>query len=261
MLNCTAAPWAHRLHLRRHQQFHSMTRSVRNIAHRGASGTFPENTLAAFRAAIEAGAQMCELDVQLTCDRAVVVMHDDTVDRTTDGHGAVADLTLEELKRLDAGARFKDGARRGERVPTLDEVFEAVAGRCALNVELKEAGFERKVAAIMRKWRATGDSMVSSFDWHALEAMRTVDPEIRAGVLAEKDPKKLIGAAVRMRAYSVNPRFDMVTREFCERAHQDGLMVLTWTVDAPELMRYLIDAGVDGIMTNYPERMRALGSG
>jgi glycerophosphoryl diester phosphodiesterase len=238
-----------------------MTRSVRNIAHRGASGTFPENTLAAFRAAIEAGAQMCELDVQLTRDRAVVVIHDDTVDRTTDGHGAVADLTLGELKRLDAGARFKDGARRGERVPTLDEVFEAVAGRCALNVELKEAGFEREVAAIMQKWHATGDSMVSSFDWQALETTRTVDSDILTGVLAEKDPEKLIEAAVRMRAYSVNPRFDMVTSEFCERAHRLGLMVLTWTVDVPELMRYLIDAGVDGIMTNYPERMQSLGSG
>jgi glycerophosphoryl diester phosphodiesterase len=238
-----------------------MTRSVWNIAHRGASGTFPENTLAAFRAAIEAGAQMCELDVQLSRDRAVVVMHDDTVDRTTDGHGAVADLTLEELKRLDAGARFKDGVPRGERVPTLDEVFEAVAGRCALNVELKEAGFEREVAAIMRKWHAAGDSMVSSFDWQALETMRTVDPGIRAGVLAENEPDKMIDAAVRMRAYSVNPRFDMVTAEFCQRAHQRGLMVLTWTVDVPDLMRYLIDAGVDGIMTNYPERMRALGSG
>jgi glycerophosphoryl diester phosphodiesterase len=238
-----------------------MTRSVRNIAHRGASGTFPENTLAAFRAAIEAGAQMCELDVQLTRDRAVVVMHDDTVDRTTDGHGAVADLTLDELKRLDAGVRFRDGARRGERVPTLDEVFETVAGRCALNVELKEAGFEREVAAIMRKWHAEGDSMVSSFDWKALETMRTVDPEIRTGVLAEKQPERMLDAALRMRAYSVNPRFDMVTREFCGRAHQGGLTVLTWTVDAPELMRYLIDAGVDGIMTNYPERMRALGGG
>jgi glycerophosphoryl diester phosphodiesterase len=237
-----------------------MTRSVRNIAHRGASGTFPENTLAAFRGAIEAGAQMCELDVQLSGDRAVVVMHDDTVDRTTDGHGAVADLTLEDLRRLDAGARKKGGAPSGERIPTLDEVFAAVAGRCALNVELKEAGFEREVAAIMRKWNAVGDSMVSSFDWRALETMRAADPDIMVGVLAEKGAEKLIDAALRMCAYAVNPRFDMVTGEFCERAHRGGLMVLTWTVDAPELMRYLIDAGVDGIMTNFPERMTALRS-
>jgi glycerophosphoryl diester phosphodiesterase len=90
---------------------HTMSQQVRNIAHRGASGAFPENTLAAFRSAIEAGAEMCELDVQLTRDRAVVVMHDDTVDRTTDGHGAVGDFTLAELKRLDAGARRRDSWR------------------------------------------------------------------------------------------------------------------------------------------------------
>jgi glycerophosphoryl diester phosphodiesterase len=235
-----------------------MKPSVLNIAHRGASGTFPENTLAAFRAAIAAGAQMCELDVQLTRDRAVVVMHDDTVDRTTDGHGAVAEFNLGELKRLDAGVRFDAGACRGERVPTLDEVFEAVAGRCALNIELKTGGFEREVAAIVRKWNAVGESIISSFEWEALETMRTVDPAIRLGVLAEKDPDATLDAAARMRAFSVNPRFDIATREFCAKAHARGLKVLTWTVDLPEAMRYLIDAGVDGIITNYPERMRAL---
>ncbi|HMD03800.1 MAG TPA: glycerophosphodiester phosphodiesterase family protein, partial [Candidatus Binatus sp.] len=94
-----------------------------NIAHRGASGTFPENTLSGFRAAIDAGADMCELDVQLTRDGAVVVIHDETVDRTTDGKGEVAALTLEEIRRLDAGAKFKGGTVKGERIPTLDEVF------------------------------------------------------------------------------------------------------------------------------------------
>jgi glycerophosphoryl diester phosphodiesterase len=154
--------------------------------------------------------------------------------------------------------RARGGAIHGERVPTLDEVFETTAGRCALNVELKEAGFEREVAAIMRKWNAAGESMVSSFDWRALETMRTVDPEIKIGVLAERRAGRLIDAATRMRAYSVNPRYDMVTREFCERAHANALIVLTWTVDVPEMMRHLIDAGVDGIMTNFPERMRAV---
>jgi glycerophosphoryl diester phosphodiesterase len=238
-----------------------MTPSVLNIAHRGASGTFPENTLAAFRAAVDAGAQMCELDVQLTRDRAVIVMHDDTVDRTTDGHGAVAEFSLNDLKRLDAGARFEGRTGRGEKIPTLDEVFAAVVGRCALNIELKKGGYERDVAAIMRKWSAVGDSMISSFDWDALETMRSVDREIRIGVLTEKDPDATLEAAARMHAMSVNPRFDMASREFCAAAHAQGLKVLTWTVDAPELMRYLIDVGVDGIITNYPERLRSLVSG
>src|ERR1700685_1731994 len=102
-------------------------RAVLNIAHRGASGTFPENTLSAFRAAIDAGADMCELGVQLSRDGSVVVIHDDSVERTTDGKGEIAELTLEDLKRLDAGAKFKGtiktGALKGERIPTLDEVF------------------------------------------------------------------------------------------------------------------------------------------
>src|SRR5579863_4458154 len=108
------------------------------MAHRGASGTFPENTLSAFRAAIDTKADMCELDVQLTRDGALVVIHDDTVDRTTDGTGEVAELTLAELKLLDAGAKFKNGAvkGKGERVPTLDEVFDVTAGKCGLNIEL-----------------------------------------------------------------------------------------------------------------------------
>ncbi len=114
-----------------------------NIAHRGASGTFPENTLSAFRAAIDAGADMCELDVQLTRDGTVVVIHDDTVDRTTDGNGEVAELTLEEIKRLDAGAKFKGGALKDERIPTLDEVFALTTGKCGLNIELKGAGVEQ----------------------------------------------------------------------------------------------------------------------
>jgi glycerophosphoryl diester phosphodiesterase len=231
-------------------------RAILNIAHRGASGSFPENTLSAFRAAIDAGARMCELDVQLTRDGAVVVIHDETVDRTTDGTGAVAGLTLAELRRLDAGAKFKGGAHRGERIPTLDEVFTATAGRCGLNIELKAAGVERQVAEIVRTKRAIGDSMVSSFEWHMLDAVRAIGPEIRIGVLAEKNPLAMLEAAARMKAYAVNPRFDLATRELCDAAHARGFKVLVWTVDEHDAMRVLIDAGVDGIMTNYPERLR-----
>ncbi|MGO9607230.1 MAG: glycerophosphodiester phosphodiesterase [Candidatus Binataceae bacterium] len=233
-----------------------MKRQVLNIAHRGASGRFPENTLAAFRAAIDAGAMMCELDVQATRDNAVVVIHDKTVDRTTDGVGAVAKMTLAEIRNLDAGARFKDGIGRGERVPTLDEVFAATAGKCGLNIELKAIGVEREVAALIRKWNAAETAMVSSFDWRALETMRALDGAIRIGVLGEKDIPKMFEVAARLGAYAINPRFDLATRDFCETAHGHGLKVLVWTVDAPGTMRMLIDNGVDGIMTNYPERMR-----
>ena len=229
---------------------------VLNIAHRGASGTSPENTLAAFRAAIAAGAAMCELDVQVTLDHALVVIHDETVDRTTDGQGAVKEMTLAEIKRLDAGVRFSATAPHGEPIPTLDEVFALTAAQCALNIELKSGEVEKEVVALMRKWKALETSMISSFDWDRLARMRELEVAVRIGVLAEKNVPRMLDAAARLSAYAINPRFDLVTRELCDMAHARGLKVLVWTVDAPELMRLLIGCGVDGIMTNYPARLR-----
>ncbi|HVC43503.1 MAG TPA: glycerophosphodiester phosphodiesterase family protein [Candidatus Binataceae bacterium] len=232
-------------------------RYVLNIAHRGASGRFPENTLASFRAAIDAGAQICELDVQATRDGAIVVMHDDTVERTTDGTGAVKSLTLEEIHRLDAGVRF--GAKFiGERVPTLDEVFAIAGPRCALNIELKAAGLERRIIDIIEKHRATASALVSSFDWDAIAIVRHLEPRVRIGLLASQWPARLVGAAFELRAETINPRVDIVTEDLCIAAHQRNLNVYAWVADQPDEMRRLIAIGVDGIMTNYPERLRAL---
>lgn len=232
-----------------------------NIAHRGASGTFPENTLSAFRAAIDAGADMCELDVQLSRDGAIVVIHDDTVERTTDGRGEVAELTLEELKRLDAGAKFKGAPFKGARIPTLDEVFAVTSGKCGLNVELKAGGLEHQVAQIMQVRNALGDSIVSSFDWDYLKKIQQLHFNIRVGLLADEKPVDLMMSAVAMRAHSINPRWDMVTSDLCKAAHERGLKLYTWTVDADARMRALIECGVDGIMTNYPERLRTVVGG
>ncbi|MGA9723467.1 MAG: glycerophosphodiester phosphodiesterase family protein [Candidatus Binatus sp.] len=234
-----------------------------NIAHRGASGTFPENTLSAFRAAIDAGAVMCELDVQLSRDGAVVVIHDETVDRTTDGKGKVAQLTLEELKRLDAGAKFKGTIKAGalkvaERIPTLDEVFAVTSGKCALNIELKAGGLEHQVAQIMQARNALSDSIVSSFNWGYLKNIQQLNFNIRIGLLAEEKPVDLMKSAAVMRAHAINPRWDMVTADLCNAAHEHGLKVYTWTVDADARMRALVECGVDGIMTNYPERLRTV---
>jgi len=234
---------------------------VLKIAHRGASGNFPENTVCAFRAAIDAGAEMCELDVQLSRDGAIVVIHDETVERTTDGKGEVAELTLEELKRLDAGAKFKGGAVKGERIPTLDEVFSATSGKCGLNIELKAGGLEHQVAQIMQARNALADSIVSSFDWEYLKNIQQLHFNIRVGLLAEEKPVDLMMNAVAMRAHSINPRWDMVTSDLCKAAHERGLKVYTWTVDADARMRALIACGVDGIMTNYPERLRKVVGG
>jgi glycerophosphoryl diester phosphodiesterase len=231
-------------------------RRVLNIAHRGASGRFPENTLNAFGAAIDVGAQMCELDVQITSDGAVGEIHDETVDRTTDGRGVVRAMTLDELKRLDAGARY-GSEFTGERIPTLDEVLAMTDGRCGLNIEIKSAGVERKVCDLIVEHRALTTAMVSSFDLDALAILRHFEPRVRIGLLGQW-PARLVGAAFEMRADAINPRSDIVTEDLCIAAHQRNLSVYTWTVDEPEEMRRLIAFGVDGIMTNYPERLREL---
>ncbi len=226
-----------------------------NIAHRGASGRFPENTLRAFAAAIEAGAQMCELDVQLTLDGGVVVIHDETVERTTDGRGTVRSMTLAELKCLDAGVRFgREFA--GERIPTLQEVMTLAEGRCGLNIEIKSVGVERKVCELIVERRTLATAMISSFDWDALAVVRHFEPRVRVGLLASQWPARLVGAAFELRAESINPRSDIVTEDLCIAAHERSLSVYTWTVDEPDEMRRLIAFGVDGIMTNYPERLR-----
>lgn len=228
-----------------------------NIAHRGASGRFPENTLRAFNAAIDAGVQMCELDVQLTSDGALVVIHDETVERTTDGNGAVRAMTLVQLKRLDAGVRFRTEFK-GERVPTLEEVMTLAEGRCGLNIEIKSAGVEHKVCELIVRRGALATAMISSFDWDALAVVRHFEPRMRVGLLASQWPARLVGAAFELKAESINPRANMVTEDLCIAAHERNLSVYTWTVDEPVEMRRLIAFGVDGIMTNFPERLREL---
>jgi glycerophosphoryl diester phosphodiesterase len=230
---------------------------VVNIAHRGASARYPENTLAAFRAAIEVGADMCELDVMLTRDGGAVVIHDETLERTTNGQGRVADATLAEIKRLEVSGEF--GARfAGERVPTLDEVFALTHGRCALNIELKCAGAERMACELIRKYEELETSMLSSFEWDALRRARAIEPGVRIGLLAEEKAEHLIEAALAMQAFAINPHYKLANAAFCAEAHQQGLKVYVWTVDDPNQMRAKIKAGVDGIMTNYPERLAAL---
>ncbi len=204
-------------------------RTVLTIAHRGASAHFPENTIAAFAAAIRAGADMCELDVQKTVDGALVVIHDDTVDRTSDGRGRVDMLTLAAIRRLDAGRWCGD----------------------------QFAGVEQLCGLICAR-AADRTAMVSSFDWAELESVRRINPAIRLGLLADRAPARLIDAAARLKAWSVNPDRKLIQPELCATAHRRGLQVYVWTVDDPDEMRRMISAGVDGIMTNHPERLRAV---
>jgi glycerophosphoryl diester phosphodiesterase len=206
---------------------------------------------------MDAGAQMCELDAQLTADGFAVVIHDDTVDRTTDGCGAVAAMSLAEIRRLDAGGRF-DAAFAGARVPTLQEVIELAKGRSALNVELKGAAVESEVCRLLRAHEVVSDTIVSSFDWNALAAARKIEPALGLGVLADRRADAMLEAAAHLHALSVHPRYDLVSEALVERAHREGFKVLVWTIDNVARMRRMVALGVDGIMTNYPARLAGM---
>jgi glycerophosphoryl diester phosphodiesterase len=225
------------------------------IAHRGASGTAPENTLAAFRRAEALGAHMIELDAQLSRDRAVIVLHDDTLDRTTDGRGPAGAYTLAELAALDAGAWFAP-AFAGERIPTLAEVLDAV--RLPVNVELKAGGgtgLAEEALRVVTAAGALGRVVFSSFEGRLLERLRTCSAEAECAVLwARRGIDDALRLAERVGARALHLRKDVVTRACVAAAVRAGLTVRAWTVNDAAEMPPLEDAGVSGIFTDYPER-------
>lgn len=230
------------------------------IAHRGASAHAPENTLAAFELALRQGTDAVELDAKLSADGHVVVIHDQTVDRTTDGTGRVKDLTLAELRRLDAGSHF-DVAFQGEPVPTLEEVLKAVGQLTFVNIELtnyvdKFDQLPEKTAAIVKRLRLSHRVMFSSFNPVALRRIKQLMPESPIGFLA------LPGAAgwlarswvgrLLVPYQSLNPEHRDVTPRLVRRLHHIQRKVLTYTVnDAIEMQRLFL-VGVDGIFTDDP---------
>jgi glycerophosphoryl diester phosphodiesterase len=225
------------------------------IAHRGASGTCPENTLAAFRRAEALGAHMIELDVQLSRDGEVVVVHDDTIDRTTDGTGAVSAQTLAALRRLDAGAWF-GATYRGERIPTLAEVLAEI--RLPVNVELKAGGgadLERRTLEVVTTAQALRRVVFSSFDAQALVRMRdlTADADLavlwtRRAVAPAIELAKRVGArGLHLRKTAADPRSLAAARE-------NDLEVRVWTVNEPREFAPLSRLGASGVFTDYPER-------
>lgn len=233
------------------------------IGHRGASAYAPENTLAAFRLAFELGADGVELDVTLTKDGVPVVIHDDRVDRTTDGHGAIKQMTLAEVKRLDAGAWFGE-KYHGERIPTLAEVLDAVGARGIVNVELKSmtpqsAGLEAAVVQVIEQARAAEHVLISSFNPFALYRTMQLNGRLPRGLLYADDlPIYLRRAWLRpiARPTALHPKHTMVTTEYVTWARHKGYKINTWTVDEPDEMKRLIALGVDAIITNKPDVLR-----
>jgi glycerophosphoryl diester phosphodiesterase len=229
------------------------------LAHRGASYDAPENTLAAFRLAREMGADGVELDVLLSADDIPVVIHDFTVDKTTDGEGKVRDKTLRELKKLDAGSHF-DYTFRSERIPTLDEALEAT-GDLIVNIELKSVGLrpsplEMATLAVIRRRNLQNRVIISSFNPFALRRFHRLAPNIPLGFLYAPDsPAWLKIFMIGLPHEARHPYHGMIDAEFMKRTHANRYRVNTWTVDDPARAAVLRDLEVDAIITNRPDVM------
>ncbi len=231
-----------------------------NFAHRGASYEAPENTLAAFLLAVELGADGLELDVQLSKDGEVVVIHDLVLETTTDGQGPVRSRTLAQLRELDAGSSF-DPIFAGQRIPTLQEVIEAVGGSALLNIELKtvgarDDGLAAAVVRLIEENHLLDRVVVSSFNPTAVRRVKRLNPWIPTGLLYSRDmPFFLRWPWLRhlLRPDALHPHHSMVDGEYVRWAKERGYRVHTWTVDDPGQMWQLVRAGVDLIITNRPD--------
>jgi glycerophosphoryl diester phosphodiesterase len=250
-------------------------RRLLRIAHRGASARAPENTLAAFAAAIDLKVDAIEIDVHLCADGVPVVIHDDTVDRTTDGRGAVASLRLRELKRLDAGSWFAPRFK-GERIPTLEEVFDLARGRCGVNIEIKgavAAGPRRRgagrapltddapagaVAQALLRSRFRDLLIVSSFSRRALITARPILPRASLGYLASRSVRGLHRLHRQVGLFALHPHVRLATPRRVQYAHRLGLAVIFWTVNDSRSMRRLVALAADGLMSDDPALFREL---
>lgn len=230
------------------------------IAHRGASGHAPENTMAAFRKAVALGATFIETDLQLSRDAHFVAVHDETVNRTTSGRGSVHDLTLAELRELDAGSWF-GSEFSGERIPTLEEILQfSKKNDVVFYLEMKPSGAwggEHAVVAALRESGEIPRAVVISFDPSMVLNVHTIDPTVMTGLLCDGQLEKPVEKALEIGARQLAVRGDLVTPALLEQARKKDLQVVCWTINHPAHMRLLIEAGVHGIMSDYPERVVA----
>ncbi|MFD8224151.1 glycerophosphodiester phosphodiesterase [Streptomyces massasporeus] len=216
------------------------------IGHRGIMGVEPENTLRSFVAAQEAGLDAIELDLHLSKDGALVVMHDTDVDRTTDGTGPIAEKTLAELRALDAG--------RGERVPVFEEVLEAV--RSPLQAEIKDKQAARALAEVMNERGLAGRVEVSSFHDEAIAEIKPLVPGVRTALIASRYGTDIVDRAVEARAETVCLNIRRLTLEIVERARKADLRIIGWVVNTQDQLRLVRAFGLDGATTDHPDIKR-----
>ena len=214
------------------------------IGHRGARAYEPENTLASFRRAIELGVDAVELDVRKTRDNELVVIHNADVNKTTEGNGPVNSFTLEEIKKFVT--------EKGEHIPTLEEVFDAVGKRVKILVELKEEGTEEKVIELIRRKKLMDDVILISFHDDVLKKLRELDDKVTLGLIYVRH-KNPIKSALELKAEYLLPLYRFTHSANVKKAHEAGLKVIVWTINTKEEAIEYKKKGVDGIATDRPD--------
>lgn len=224
------------------------------IGHRGAPAHVPENTISSFRKAMEMNADMIELDISLCRSGELVVIHDERIDRTTNGKGYVWSYTLEELKKFDI--------EPGEKIPTLEEVMNLIDGKTSLNIELKGKETAEALERFLKqylpgsKWKPE-NILVSSFDLLELSKFRKLMPELRIGALYGGVPLGFSDFASPLAPWSIHYNLDYIREEMVAHAHDCGYQVYVYTVDLPEDMERVRAMGVDGVFSNDPQRRQS----
>lgn len=230
----------------------------KNFAHRGFSGKYPENTMLAFEKAVEAGADGIELDVQLSKDGEVVIIHDETLDRTTDGKGFVVDYTYEELSKFDASYIYRESGKIN-KIPTLREYFEMVKDKNIItNVELKTGvneyyGIEEKVWNLIKEYKLEDRIIISSFNHYSILKMKKIAPQLKYGLLTETwyvNPGKYT-AELGVQCY--HPQFAIMTKDMVKELKDNKIEINVWTVNKEKDIRDMIEKGIDGIIGNFPD--------
>ena len=236
---------------------------IKNIAHRGFSGRYPENTILAFEKAIAEGVYGIENDVHYTKDGELVVIHDEKVDRTTDGVGYVRDYTLKELRKLDASYTHK-GEFGVNPIPTLKEYFELLKGTgIVTNIELKTGkyeypGIERNVYEMMMDMDMKDYVFYSSFNHYSIMRMKAIDPSVKCGFLEQS---WILGAGAYTKSYGVecwHPLYKTLTEETVKELKDNGIEINAWTVNEPDAVQSMIDLGIDSVINNYPDMVNQI---
>jgi glycerophosphoryl diester phosphodiesterase len=226
-------------------------KNMLTIGHRGAAGYEPENTIRSFRKAIAFGVDGIELDVRFCKSGELVVIHDDRVDATTDGTGFVREKTLEELKKLNAG--------KGEKIPTLSEALSAVDKMAAVNIEIKEEGTAKPLAQMIRQyifkkqWTPEMFAIISAIP-NELRAFKELMPEVRTGIIGNPSPE-LLQSGREAQTNSIDANFATVTEEFVGKVHGQQMESIVWTVNREEDIARMKSYGVDGIVSDYPDKL------